>query len=217
MPKKQKKDKKPRLPKVNTQIPISRVRPLQFTSPRQVLQHAREYPIYGCWVMEGWQEKGITPVVIARQQSLETLIFAVYLVDLYCLGVKDAFANPGISKTRFMRELPGLCNNAPQPCSVELAHEIVYGALEYAKQYGFSPHPDFTRQMADQVLDPPEAHPRSGKVEFGKNGKPFFVAGPYDDKRKIQQVLSTLQRTAGEGKYHYLITLDPDDLDFLER
>ncbi|GAB4505414.1 MAG: hypothetical protein Fur0043_24090 [Anaerolineales bacterium] len=214
MPKKQKKDKKPRLPKVNTQIPISRVRPLHFTSSREVLQRAREYPLYGCWVMEGWQESGITPVVIARQQSLDRLFFAVYLVDLYCLGVKDAFTRINVSKSRFERDLPKLCSGAPQACPVELAHEIVYGALEYAERYGFSPHPDFKRQMADQVLDPPEAHPRSGEVEFGKDGKPFFFAGPYDDERKIQQVLSTLQRTAGEGNYNYLLTLNPDDIDF---
>lgn len=42
------KHKKPRLPKINTQIPISRVRAIKFTNPREILQRAREYPILGC-------------------------------------------------------------------------------------------------------------------------------------------------------------------------
>jgi hypothetical protein len=92
----------------------------------------------------------------------------------------------------------------PEAISVELAHEIVYGALEYARKYGFEPHPDFTRLHADQVLDSPDMHPHSHHVAFGKDGKPFFISGPYDDKYKINRILQTLERTAGEGNFHYL-------------
>jgi hypothetical protein len=166
---------------------------------REILQRAREYPILGCWIMEGWQENGITPIVIARQQPNDRVLFAVCLVDLHCLGVKDAYK---------------ICSGAPQSCSVELAHEIVYGALEFAERYGFGPHPDFKRQYADQVLDPPEAHPRIGKVKFGREGKPLFVSGPYDDERKSRQVIAILERTAGTGNYDYLISFgDPDSAD----
>jgi len=206
-----KKKGKPRAPRINQQIPLSRVRPVKFTGPRYYLQHAREYPILGCWLNADWKKSGITPVVIAREQALDKVIFAVCMVDLYCLGIKDAYANADISKKKFERELPRMCSEAPRECPVELAHEIIYGGLEYAKRYGFDPHPDFTRQMADQVLDPPDAHPREGKVEFGKDGKPFFAAGPYDDERKINRVISTLRRTAGEGNFDYLYGIGSPD------
>lgn len=209
MTKKKKKEKKPSLPKINTQIPISRIRPMKFTDVRYYLEHAREYPILGCWVMENWQESGLTPVVIAREQAPDKVIFGVCLVDRYCLGVKDAYANADFPRARFERELSRICIGAPQECSVELAHEIVYGALEYAQRYGFSPHPDFTRQMVDKVLDPPDAHPRSGKVEFGKDGKPFFFAGPYEDEHRIMQIINTLRRTAGDGNFTFVIPIDP--------
>jgi hypothetical protein len=211
MPKKHKKDKGPRLPKVNSQIPISRIRPITILGPRHYLQHAREYPFWGCWVMEGWQEEGITPVVVARQQESDKVLFTVCLVDLYCLGVKDAYANADFSLRKFQDELPKMCGGAPKPCSVELAHEIIYSGLEYAERYGFKPHLDFTKQFCDQVLDPPETHPRTNNVIFGKDGKPFFVAGPYDDERKINSVMNTLMRTAGEGNFHYLAKLGSSD------
>jgi hypothetical protein len=214
MPKKHKKDKNPRVPKVNYQIPNSSIKPIKIRGPRYYLQHAREYPILGCWVMEGWQEEGMTPVVIARQQEADKVIFTICLVDLYCLGIKDAYSDADISLRKFQSDLPNVCGGTPEPCSIELAHEIIYGGIEYAERYGFKPHIDFTAQFCDQVLDPIETHPRANNVIFGKDGKPFFVSGPYDDERKINSVINTLMRTAGEGNFDYLAGLDaPDSFD----
>jgi hypothetical protein len=214
MPKKRKKDKKPRRPKLNSQIPISQVRKVTLDGPAQVLQNARQYPILGCWIMKSWQESGITPVVIARQQDEGQVLYAIYMVDLYCLGVKDVTADVNVPQKRFERSLPKYCIQEPEEISVELAHEIVYGALEYAHKYGFEPHYDFTHLHADQVLDPPETHPRSHNVQFGKDGKPLFFPGPYDDERKIERALQTLERTAGEGNFHFMIGIgDPDFFD----
>lgn len=211
MPKKNKKDKRARLPKNEPPIPISRVRPLKIHGPRYYLQHAREYPILGCWIMSGWKKEGITPVVVARQQAPDKVIFAVCMVDLFCLGVKDATAEADYPLRRFEQELPLMCIGAPEECSVELAHEIIYGGLEYAQRYGFQPHPDFTAQLCDLVLDTPELHARTNKVKFGKKGKPFFVAGPNDDEQRIKSVMVTLMKTAGEGKFDYLVTFGPPD------
>lgn len=206
MSKKKNKDKKSRpLPKPNRQIPNSMVRPLTAAGVNSVIQSAREFPIYGCWVMAGWEEQGITPVVVARQQEADRIMFGVYMVDLYCLGIKDAFTRADYSLNRFERDLPKYLGDDPEPCSVELAHEIIYGALEYAEKLGFQPHPDFKNQMADLILDPPDAHPRNNHVTFGKDGKPLFISGPYDDEYKINMVLSTLKRTRGEGNFDYVI------------
>jgi hypothetical protein len=214
MSKKRKKDKRPRRPKVNSQIPISKVRKFSLKTPQEILKNARKYPILGCWTMQGWQESGIAPFIIARQQDEGQVLFANYMVDLYCLGIKDVLVETNYARKRFERSLPKFCMQQPEEISVELAHEIIYGALEFARKYGFEPHPDFTRLNADQVLDPPEAYPRTHKVEFGQDGKPLFISGPYDDERKIQRILQTLERNAGEGNFHYVIGFD--DAGFIE-
>jgi hypothetical protein len=214
MPKKHKKDKKLRHPKINLQIPISQVRKVTLEGPTQVLRNARQYPVLGCWVMEGWQESGITPVIIARQQDEGQVLYASYLVDLYCLGIKDVSVDANVPQRRFERSLPKLCMQEPKAIPVELAHEIVYGALEYAHKYGFEPHYDFTHLHADLVLDPPETHPRNHNVQFGQDGKPLYVPGPYEDERKIRRALQNLERTAGEGNFNYLIGFG--DADFFD-
>jgi hypothetical protein len=83
---------------------------------------------------------------------------------------------------------------------------------EYAQRYGFPPHRDFTAQMCDQVLDPPETHARTNHVKFGKKGKPLFIAGPYDDERRIKSVINTLMSTAGEGNFDYVVGFGPPDI-----
>ena len=216
MSKKNKPGRKPRTPKNNWQLPISRIRPVQLLGPRYYLQHAREYEILGCWVHRGWREEGITPVVVARQQSADRVIFCNCMVDLNCLGVKDAFANADYSLKQFKRELAHMCVESPEECSPEFAHELIYGAIEFAARYGFQPHPDFTKQMADLVLAPPDAYPRKNKIKFGRKGKPFFVSGPYDDEQKIRRIIDTLISTAGEGKFDYLVSASPFEPPDLE-
>jgi hypothetical protein len=84
MPTSQKKSKSKKsrpLPKPNPQIPNSLVRQLNYTGPTQQLANARDYPLYGCWIMEGWQEEGMTPVVVAREQEPRMVMFGVYMVD----------------------------------------------------------------------------------------------------------------------------------------
>jgi hypothetical protein len=97
-----------------------------------------------------------------------------------------------------------MCSNAPEKCSPEFTHEVIYSGLEYAEKIGFQPHTDYKTQMADLILDPPDAHPRVDHVPFGKDGKPLFFTGPYDDEHKISFVINTLNRTCGEGNYHYI-------------
>jgi len=205
MTQKHKRDKVPQRKKVDQQIPISQIRPIKLLGPRYYLQHAREYPIFGCWVQEDWEESGLTPVVVARQQSSDKVLFCLCLVDTLCLGVKDALTDADISQKKFVRELPLMCNGAPKKCTVEFAHELIYGAIEFAARYGFQPHPDFSNQFASLVLDPSDAYPHGHKIKFGRKGKPLYIAGPHEDRQKINQILSTLMRTAGEGKFDYIV------------
>ena len=177
--KKKKEAKKPRKPKLNLMAGMPRPKPVSFSGSTEILQQARNFPILGCWVMEGWQEGGLTPVVVARKQPEERVVFGSFLVDLFCLGVKDALWKSDVSRKQFERDLPHLCSEMPEPCDASLAHELIYGSIDYARRYGFEPHLDYAK--ASLVLGPPEAHPGKNKVKFGKDGQPFFVAGPYDN------------------------------------
>lgn len=192
-------------------------RGFQPIPPRRVLREARGYPFQGCWTFRDWQKTGMAPVVIARRQPNGALAFGVYLVDYYLLGVKDTWVNVNVPRRQFYDEiLPDVLNQDPFKISPALAHEMIYGSIDYAQQFGFPPHRDF--RDARYLLDLAETHPRSGQVTFGYDGKPFYVQGPHD---KPQAILRRLNRTVGEGNYHFLLAISangeladvPDDWD----
>ena len=166
-----------------------------------LLESVREMPFVGCWRHKGWQEMGITSILLARAQDDSHIIYAVYLVDLYCLGIKDAFVR-NVSRSTLKRHVQKTFQGEEEPCDIDFAHQLIYGAMEFAHKYGFEPHPDFYREGADKILDPPGTHPEIHNIEFGKDGEPFYVAGPHDSPAFVRYVIQTLQRTAPEtGNY----------------
>ena len=181
------------------------------------VRQARNYPIEGCWVQQDWQkgDSGLAVVVVARRQPNGNIVFGNYLVDMFCLGLKNTFCNADVPASQFHHEhLPYFYRNTAQSMSISpaLAHEIIYGGIEYAAKFDFRPQRDF--RDSQWVLDPPETHPRSGKVEFGKDGKPLFISGPYDN---AEAIVRQLRRTAGEGNFNYLMMLgEPPDDFFVE-
>lgn len=41
--------------------------------------------------------------------------------------------------------------------------------------------------------------------KFGRDGKPFYANGPYEDQARQQSILRTLERTVGVGNFHYML------------
>jgi len=176
--------------------------------PDRVLRRAREFPFAGCWVQPGWQDYGIASMVVARAQPSNEIVFARFLVDTFCLGMKDTFFGANVPEDQFHQgALPRLYAGVePVPISVELAHEIVYGAIEYAEANGFRPHGHFRRTQ--WILDPPDVHPSTGAIRFGYRGRPTYLAGQEDNQSAI---LNKLVATLGRGGFTYIPAGDPPE------
>jgi hypothetical protein len=170
----------------------------------RLLREARGFPLLGCWTMPTWKETGIAPVVVARRQPDGLVLFATFLVDYYCLGVKSVYYNIDLPYTRFISEALPQMMMGERPLEVEpgVAHEMIYGSIEYAARWGFRPHRDFRKGQL--VLDPVEAHPITGEIEFGHEGKPLYVSGPHDNPKAI---INQLARTAGVGNFDYIVNI----------
>ena len=172
------------------------------SSAPRIIRRARQYPIDECLIGEGWEESGLAEVLLTRRQPDGLIAFGNYLVDRFCLGLKNTFCNANLSRATYESKL----KRAPErpysfvPCPVPLAHEIIYGAIDYARGLGFRPHEDFA--LTRHVLEPRDRFPEEAGVEFGKDGMPFYIAGPRDN---MDQVLRTLRRAVGEGNYHFLV------------
>ncbi len=172
-----------------------------FNTPAsQILNNARNFPFYECWICSEWKENGFANIILARLQPDKKIIAGVFLVDLFCLGVKDSFHLVNCSITKYNETIEKFSQQVTmQKCPVELAHSIIYSAIDFAHGIGFSPHPDY--QQTKLILEPRE-NIKLSKIKCGLGGIPNFVAGPSDD---VDAILATLNRNVGQGNYHYII------------
>ncbi|TMC23052.1 MAG: hypothetical protein E6J34_04205 [Chloroflexi bacterium] len=170
-------------------------------SLESVLQDARTFPIIECWISADWEAgSGLVQIIVARQQPNGKICCGVYLVDKFCLGLKDTFAKVNLSLDRYKDVYDRIASRQPlKECSVELVHQMIYSAIEYGARFGFTPQRDFAQSQ--YVLEPHGELDEPYRITFGQNGKPLFIAGPYDD---TEQILQQLDKTAGPGKYDYI-------------
>jgi len=169
-----------------------------YLSPEKyITTQARSLPVAECWVSEGWQNAGICNIIVARRHKSGNITAGIYLVDLYCLGLKDASYQFNLSPDDY-DYLKESCGDV-EACEYVLAHNIIYGAIEFAEDFGFHPHNDFA--VAKYILEEDDENVELIDIEFGFEGQPFYVQGPNDTFAKIAQINTTLLRTAGEGNF----------------
>ena len=177
----------------------------------------------GCWVTGHWSdglsvtghadwpglpaaesesgESGLVGVLVARDTG-SAIVACGFLVDVFCLGVKDTNGPETMDRRKlpvftrtFFSAWPG---QATVAAPLDLARHVVLGAVDYARDLGFEPHPDFAKGAA--LLGDWEAG--NSDVTFGRDGKPFYINGPRDD---TYGNLAKLRRTAGNGNFDYLV------------
>jgi hypothetical protein len=175
--------------------------------------------VAGCWVSPAWSTgltigdhpgwplhedpaagtDGLVAVLVARKHRHGKVSVCGYLADVYCLGVKNALGPEimdDLGLRGFVRNFFSGYHGDPLEAPIELAREVVSGSVEYARELGFDPHPDFA--AAEGHLGPWTG---PGIITFGKDGKPLYISGPYDDPRPV---IRTLERTVGRGNFEFL-------------
>ncbi len=160
----------------------------------------------GLWKKEADRDdddnSGFAQIFVVRLDR-NRYILASYLVDYWCLGVKDALGPRKFDRSKyeaFIENAYARFDEGYEEITLEQAQSIVWGAVDYAADLGLQPHKDFEKAKSllgkrpENLLD----------IEFGRNGKPFYFSGPYDNAQKI---LATLRKTVGEDNFHYMIPM----------
>lgn len=181
--------------------------------PTALLRTAATWPLYECLVSRDWNKEGeLVQVLVARQSAEGEVAAAAFVVDLACLGVKSAFARLCDSRSEYQQRVrePLTATQALVSADLNLAAKIIQEGIAYARQFGFCPDPDYPQAALLLAGADPDAC--GAHVPLGKDGKPFFVSGPYDNAPRI---VAQLERVAGAGNFHFVVGLGgaPDWLD----
>jgi hypothetical protein len=169
---------------------------------------ATKYPVLDALVTEDFWTQGMGWVLLSRELPGRMVAVAVFLLDRYCLGVKNAMAQIN-SRSEYEREFLHKMNVtfSSRRMSPADVRKLVEEAVEYARDLGLPPHPDY--QKARLLFGDIDAGQSTEVFEFGKDGKPFFVNGPNDTPERCRQIISTLTYSCGEGNFESMFILDP--------
>lgn len=175
----------------------------EYDSHTVMAQFLPEWPLIDCLVSDDFEDSGIATVFVVRKNLANgRLVLAIFLCDMYCLGIKNAVFEPDATQSQYDQML-GLQIQDFEPIDYEDARNLVLGAAFYAESLGFEPRPDvideYKRAKATIEGDKPFD---KDAYEYGLDGEPYYVTGPDDDYAKV---FATLERVCGVGGFDYEI------------
>jgi hypothetical protein len=146
----------------------------------------------------------LTEVVVARRGPAGEIAAGICLLDLDCLGVKNAFASL-LSQTDY-EYMKSRLATPKVAVGLDLAAKVIGAGIDYATELGFEPHPDFA-EMEPLLAG---AQPALCDVRVrvgGDDGKPLYVAGPNDD---VEAIMAVLTRRLGSDGFRFLAPVAGD-------
>jgi len=174
----------------------------------QRMAAAAAYPVLDCGATEDIWTEGLGWLWLSRQMPNGSIAIAIFLIDRYCLGVKNAHADI-TGRFTYESEYVGKMRRQFRMRDLDpsAARKLVDGAVAYARRFGFAPHPDYHK--AYPLFGDIDAGACTKELEFGKDGKPFFIGGPNDGVKRCAEITRMLERSCGVGGFDVLIPLDP--------
>jgi hypothetical protein len=166
------------------------------SDPTVRLKDAERWPITACLVPDSLWNMGIGNLIIARRMPDGHLACGVFLVDLFCLGVKDA-----TWKIVSTGEFNELCRHIGEQGQLEdvppeYFAKLMYRAVDYAQSIGFAPHRDFRHASRLLIGIDPSLCP--DEFEFGDDGRPHYVRGPSESLDRARAIAFQVKSHGGE-------------------
>jgi len=155
------------------------------------------WPIVASFVPECLWDTGLGSLLITRKTPDGQFASAVFLVDVYCLGVKNALWT--IQSQNACRNLYKELDEREHLLQVTPEHfaKLVYCAADYGQSLGFPPHRDFRHaQRLLAGIDPSQC---PDEFEFGKDGRPLYIRGPNESIDEARAIIAQVEALGGDS------------------
>lgn len=143
---------------------------------REALNH--RHPLVECLINKDWQEHDMAIVIVVRSAPIG-MVYSGFLVDLLGLGLKDVMGDYGVNKNQIRDHefLKGMQGEDLVACDYDLASNLVYGGLVWARKWRFKLPKDYKVWM--RLLEPRNMD-KIDLDQFGKGGKPLIMISEDD-------------------------------------
>ena len=156
-----------------------RVVQMPQTEENQIRARARSLPLGRCYITRGWEESREGNVIVTRMHKQGGVTVGAFLVDLALLGIKDSTYRFNLSQEEYADFLNKMhAKDAMEETDYVLAHNLIYGALEYAESFRIKPHKDFS--VSRYILEEDTEEIPLMDIEFGVEGVPTIFTSNQD-------------------------------------
>jgi len=176
------------------------------------IRRAASAPIEHCLVQQGWVERGNGVVILTRRTGAGSLACATFLLDTFCLGVKDAMFRQS-DEAEIKMIIAGVGEAAPlDAVEPSYARKLLHDSVAYARSLGIEPHADYA--AAELLFGDVAADECAVAFEFGVDGRPLYIPGPDEPPTLTRRRTEQLRRALGEDGFDVMQA--DDDFDLLE-
>lgn len=174
---------------------------LEMSLPNRVFR-AAQVPIQHCLVHRDLFDLGIGTLVLARGTSPYQVAMGSFLIDVYCLGIKNVmFQSLGDEEFSFYLEQIGAASPLI-PLEPGHARKLLRDLAAWSQELGFAPHRDFA--VVERLFGDVDANAGVEAFRFGRDGKPAYIPGPGESPLQIRRNVEQLQRALGEDGFELL-------------
>lgn len=155
---------------------------------------AAHAPVADVYVPEQLFDTGIGSVWFSRVLDDGRYALSVFLVDTFCLGVKNAMYGI-LDAERYRVNLENFLHISeeefiPQP--PEYVRKLVESYIGYAQELGLRPHKDY--EIAKVIFGNVEASASDAEFRFGRDGQPVYIPGPGDSPAEQRRIIQQLEK-----------------------
>jgi len=173
---------------------------LATSLPEQVRRGA-DAPIRHCLLQSSLFEGGMGALVLARGRSLGELTMAAFLLDVFCLGIKDVVFET-VSADDFEAYVGVAAMAAPLlPVDPSYARRLLRDLAAWSRSIGLPPHPDFT--AVEPIFGNVNADTCKAIFQFVSDGKPLYRPGPSESPMQIRRRLELLRKRLGDDGFDF--------------
>ena len=162
----------------------------KISPERYMRERVRNLPIGKCYINPDWQENGMAHILVTRKRAGGNIVYASFLVDTFCLGVKDAEYAIDLTEDDLEDALKHFRSTHEMiETDYDKVHNLIYGAIEFAEEGGIQPVKEFN--TASYALSEDTDEIPLIEYEYGKDGKHFLIIGEDGKERRYLPILSS--------------------------
>ena len=173
---------------------------LEASLPARVLRSAHA-PVRHCVLTESVFDIGMGTLVLARGATRHHVALSSFLIDVFCLGIKDVMFE-SVESEVFEMYMDATDAGSPLvSADPSYARKLLRDLAAWSQSIGFAPHRDFA--AVERIFGDVSADASDAVFQFGRAGKPVYIPGPNDTAPLVRRRIEHLRKYLGDDGFGF--------------